>query len=279
MPQLGRLVRMAVLAGLPGRWRDSLLAAHPRLRRSAPPGLRHTYDGYLDEFAISVDTRFLIDRLIWSGCYEPRLVALIGERVAAGDVCLDLGANVGPLTLPMARRVGEGGRVVAVEASPATFERLRANLDLNPTVAPRVTALCRGVGEVPGVLYWSEDPRDPGNGTLGSSGAVRVEVDTVDRIVAELGLARVDFIKLDVEGMELAVLRGARECLARHRPTLVFETLERFRHADDDRFAAIEQLLSDLGYTLYWFAADGSLAPKPPGRFQRDTVAIHPDRQ
>ena len=180
-----------------------------------------------DGVRVHVDTASWIEwNLFFWGAYDARLRDFLGTSLAPGDTAVDVGANIGVHTLAMARAVGSG-RVVACEPSPPVLERLRANLDLNGyahvTVAP--VAVSDQPGEVslalPGAGESNQGTarvtREPGGTT------VNVPAVTVDSLVESEGLDRVALIKVDVEGLDAAVLQGAAGTLARWRPRLVFE--------------------------------------------------------
>lgn len=259
MAQVSRLLRETVLRCSPPAYRERLLRTSPNWRKACPPGRSFVFDAYLGDVRVNVDTRFKVERIMWTGVYEPGLFRLLPDLVPAGGMCLDVGANVGAISLMLARRVGTGGRVVAFEPAPPNLLRLRANLELNPQLAARIEVHARGVGAHPDTLYWREEPGNPGNGMLGATGDLPVPITTLDTCAAELGWQRVDFIKIDVEGMELEVMQGGRELLARHRPTLYFESLARFRRRGDgsDGCSRIHALLGELGYELQYVTSAG----------------------
>ena len=164
-----------------------------------------------------------------AGDHLPGMEALAAVAAAAlppDGVVLDVGANIGLSALALAPLVPRG-RILAVEPSPRTVAALRRTLALNGLEA-RVAVEGVAVGAAPGEAAFHAAAHSAGAhlmdpGTLGGDALpqVRVPVETVDALVARHGLARLDFIKIDVEGFETEVLDGARASLARHRP-LVF---------------------------------------------------------
>ena len=262
MAQVSRILRRLVLQALPASARARLLERSPRWRKAAPPGLSFQFDHYLGNLHVAIDTTFLIERLMWSGEFELNLMALIRRHVSAGDVCLDVGANVGASVLALAQAVGDTGRVHAFEPAPPNLQRLRHNLALNPALERRVTLHPVGLSDQPGRLFWRNEPGNPGNGFLGDTGEHEVTVTTLDQRLEEAGVTRADFMKVDVEGMELKVFRGGRRSLETLRPCLYFETLTRFeRSAGGGLFSEIEQFLRDLNYGLYRIHHDGTVTP------------------
>lgn len=183
--------------------------------------------------------------------FDP-LYSIVGERdyerepgfaPAPGETVIDLGANLGVFATRAARLVGPGGRVVAVEPHPANFERLAANARRNGLtwVAPVNAA----AGEAPGEAALFVHERGINHSlslARASSRTLPVRVTTVDALVAELGLTRVDLIKLDIEGFVPQALRGARETLRRFHPRLA---IERDEGAESE---GLDALLAEHGY-------------------------------
>ncbi|MEE8409069.1 MAG: FkbM family methyltransferase [Myxococcota bacterium] len=180
--------------------------------------------------------------------------------VNPGDTVLDIGANIGAHTLPLAHRVGPRGRVVAFEPTEFAFRKLMRNLELNQELAHRVSPvhalLVRDEAATPPSRIHSSwplvrsDALHPGHGgalkSTGDCKAVRL-----DDWIADNELQRVDFIKLDVDGSELHVLGGGRRTLENDRPLILLELCP---HLFDDNpsgtFADLIELLAETGYAL-----------------------------
>lgn len=186
--------------------------------------------------------------------------ALLGQRrryFGDGVVALDGGANVGVHTIEWARHMHGWGRVLSFEAQEIIYYALAGNIVLNNCLnaRARLAALGERCGElvVPRPDYFAhasfgslELRQQPSTEDIGQrisydpSEGTSVSMLSID----SLELARVDLLKLDVEGMELEVLRGARQTLLSWQPILMVEVIK------SDR-AAIEQLLGDLGYHCF----------------------------
>lgn len=264
------------LQALPAGLRQRVLRTRPNLRKAAPSGMKLQFDEYLGEFSVNIDTRFKVERIMWTGQYESDLLALLQRWVAPEWVCFDVGANVGALTLAMAQRVrGGSGRVHSFEPAPATFARLQRNLALNPSIQSQVSPVNVGVGAQPGTLFWQEEAGNEGNGGLLSTTGVAVPVTTLDQYCAETKIARLDFIKIDVESMEYEVLCGAEATLRQFQPRLYFETMGRSAGVRDaDIFRRLEQLLTGLGYDLFQLNRRRELIPTRAEGFSDYTIGI-----
>jgi FkbM family methyltransferase len=223
---------------------------------------RHGTFAYLlgDEY-VSVS----LDRL---GEFSEGEVEAFRAALTPGAVAVDVGANIGALTVPMAQFVGPSGVVIAFEPQRVLFQLLCANLALNGLL--NVQAHQAAVGAVPGIVEMPAfDYARSGNfgGVMlaghirtsdgGTTEALResqpapVLAAPIERVpvrpLDELELPRVDILKIDVEGMELDVIAGADATIRRCRPVLMVEN-DRDIHSP-----AVIQALLDRDYRLFWF--------------------------
>jgi FkbM family methyltransferase len=151
------------------------------------------------------------------------------EGVRAGDVVLDCGANVGTFT--RSALAAGASKVVAFEIDPRNAECLRRNFQ-KEAAEGRVVVIAQGVwsreGTVEVKVYsnsnWSTAAMPERPETEEKPRVVKLPVTRIDRVVEDLGLERVDFIKMDVEGAEVEALQGARTTLQRFRPRLSLAT-------------------------------------------------------
>lgn len=160
-------------------------------------------------------------------------------RAQAGDVVLDVGAYTGWYTLRMSCAVGATGRVIALEPDNRNRRQLQANLELNGI--RNAVVVDKAAWSSNGPLGW-ETGEIPVWHRARSGSAAQVEGITLDGLAAELGLQRVDWIKMDIEGGEVEALRGARHTLERFRPRLFIEVHE--------TLAGLKAVLAPLGYAV-----------------------------
>jgi FkbM family methyltransferase len=178
---------------------------------------------------------------------------------------LDIGAHHGLYSLLSSRSVGRKGQVIAFEASPRECRRLGKHVRLNGCANVRIEPCA--VGNKPGAadFYVVDGACDWGNSLRApavseSTYKVRVEVRTVDDVLQSLGISRVDFIKLDVEGAELSVLHGASRLLSgAARPAILAEVQDLRTKPWGYQARDIVQFLASLGYRWYALAKDSSL--------------------
>src|SRR5882762_560579 len=186
------------------------------------------------------------------GLYEPEAMQSIRRLVNAGDCCIDVGANLGYYTISLANWVGFSGLVVAFELFPGNFAILEKNVHLNQLqnviLEPSALSDCNGSLQL---IYGVEEqfsatPSVAGYAVEGGRESIRVPTRRLDDYIA--GFGRVpDFIKIDVEGAELAVLEGARRTLAEVRPILLVE----IHDWGTDESEKVLQVLSELQYDSY----------------------------
>jgi FkbM family methyltransferase len=221
-----------------------------------------------------LDLREGIDLSIYLlGSFEPGTVKAYRNIVKPGQVVLDIGANIGAHTLPLAALAGKNGRVIAFEPTAFAAQKLTANVALNPELAPRIVLhqvmLVADTDEPLQPALFSSWPLVEAGGTvhekhkgrlMDTSGA---RAATLDQMIKELGLTKVDFVKIDVDGHELAVLRGARETLKRFRPAIAIE-LAPYIHAEHGySFEELVLLLTNAGYIFRELSGSGPLPTAP----------------
>jgi FkbM family methyltransferase len=251
-----------------------LLAMFPPLQACLHPETTIKARRYLGEFTVMVRTLYPIEREMLSGIYDPVTTGIIRRYVKPGDVCADIGANVGALSLAMAQQAGPTGTVYAFEPGPMLYERLQTNIRLNHVRC--IVPIQQGLSDRRGVLHWAEDMNNRGNADLLGTSGIPVSVLTLDEFCQERGVTRLDFIKVDVEGMELEVLKGASSVLSTIRPVLYFETHPGFLTSlGPDAFWKIERLLKEAQYPLYKVSRDGSLImPTTADDLSLNTLAL-----
>lgn len=253
------------------------LARHgmPNLVRYLPGNRAVEIPDYGGQFRMALNTGFPIETMMIVDNYEPVTRLIVQRLVASGDACLDVGANVGGISFLMAASAGVNGRVLSFEPSPSTFARLQRNIQLNPQLKGRLTALQVGVADKAGELRLVEDDVVPGNAALYQTGGIAVPVVTLDKAVADHGFDQISFIKIDVEGMEYEVLLGATETLKRSMPVMYLETMAQNEDArGSPQFALIEQLLLPLGYQFFDVRRNGELVGVSVNSHGDNTLAV-----
>jgi len=198
---------------------------------SSPEGARMAFDG---------------------SAYEADISFLMRKLVRPGDTVLDIGANVGLHTVFLAGLVGGEGRVIAFEPISEMADKLSANCAFNR--ADNVTLIAAALGEETGEAKIQANLGDPGmEGTNSMIASVHVAnrpdryeertipVKRLDDIAGDMGIAeRINFVKIDTEGFEPMVIRGALKTLRKTRPAMLIE--------------AHSNRLKEVGLTFGWYA-------------------------
>jgi FkbM family methyltransferase len=199
--------------------------------------------------------------LLIDGDYENDALSFILARLDAGSVFVDVGANIGVFALPVAKKVGPTGAVLAVEASPRVFPYLEGNLKLNQL--EHVRSVNAAAADAAGTVPFYEAPVNHfGMGSLAAQfdgKPIPVHASTLDQLTVEAKLSRVDLLKIDVEGFEVKVLEGARGLLSSvHPPLIVFEFCDWAEaRVPGAQVGDAQRLLFQLGFSIWQLAEFG----------------------
>lgn len=277
-------------AGLPGRvWRflgrprrAQYLALAKRLRRvfpELPIPLRLRFGAWWLAHESALDEELMRDG------FEDAELRFVSRLLRPGMTVVDAGAHHGLYTLLASKRVGREGRVIAFEPSPRERKRLQRHVRINGcrNVMVQAAALGEERGEanlmlVEGREDWCNSLRPPQ--VNAETVAVRVEVERADDALERLGIARVDFIKVDVEGGELSFLQGALRTLAASRPVVLAEVQDVRTRPWGYAAREIIEFLERDGYCWFALTADGSLQaiPAQMGTYDANLVALPVER-
>jgi len=207
----------------------------------------------------------LDDDLIHEG-FEDAEMTFVERLLRPGMTVLDVGAHHGLYTLLASKCVGRGGRVIAFEPSPRERRRLRRHLWVNHCKNVDVQSCALGDERREADLFLVEGREDWCNSLRapqidGRTATVRVELERVDDALEKLGIARVDFIKLDIEGAELSFLQGARSTLALSRPVILAEVQDLRTRPWGYGAREIIDFLERADYSWFALTANSNLQP------------------
>ena len=174
------------------------------------------------------------------GQYSESEVAMMRAFVREGSTVVDVGANIGDLTVPLSRMVGDSGRVYAIESHPDYFHVLCANLALNSIRNTKAMNF----------FVAAHDNADTRSEAWGEFAYVSSKWQAPFLALDALDLAACDLIKIDVDGRELDVLQSGEMQIERYRPILYFEN--EVREASSELLSYVK---GKLGYDLYWHLA------------------------
>jgi FkbM family methyltransferase len=220
-----------------------------------------------------LDLREGIDFSIYLlGAFERSTVKAYSRIVVPGSIVIDIGANIGAHTLFLGQLCGRTGRVIAFEPTHYAFTKLKRNVEINPDISSRISChqimLVASAGDTVAKEVYSSWPlrnsapvelhADHKGRLIATAGAT---AETLDGALDRLGVHRVDFVKLDVDGHEAEVLEGAGRTFKRHHPAILMELAPFVFRDDMGRFAFMLEFFWKLGYQLT-NVSGGTLLPR-----------------
>ncbi|MFC9601976.1 FkbM family methyltransferase [Streptomyces niveus] len=192
---------------------------NPRLRGNARQRVARSRFGA----RFAVDTQDLIQRYLYMfGVWEPHMTRWLQARLLPGDTFIDVGANIGYYSVLAAQLVGDGGRVVAIEASPAFHQKLQQQVRLNN--CGNVRAVNGAVSDERRMLTFvlASSANMGANSIVPYDGPVessfKVEAFPLSELLDPVEISTARVIKIDVEGAEGSVVRGMIPMLDKLRP-------------------------------------------------------------
>lgn len=227
-----------------------------------------------------------LDGELRSGKFELAETNFVTRFLREGMTFLDIGAHHGFYTLLASTRVGVSGRVVAFEPSPRERIRLERHVRLNHCTNVRIEQIALGVSPGQAELFLVEGADDYCNSlrppaVKAQTRTVSVSVSTLDEFLSSVGLAEVHFIKLDVEGAELDVLKGASSLLGQaSRPVFMVEVYDFRTRPWGYAACEIVRFLAERGFE--WFSLEENGKPTPVNSagssFDANLVAVPAER-
>ena len=204
----------------------------------------------------------------WLGTTRQMCRGLLPTLVHPGMVCYDVGANAGFYTLALARLTGPTGRVFAFEPLGGNTWNLLDHVRLNNLA--QVTVTQTAISDSDGLAGFDMHASNAmGKIAPGSPSSYQVPTMRLDTLIERPGIPAPDFIKMDIEGAELAALRGASGLLTTHHPTLVIAF-----HGEEILAACLELLITH-GYMIRDLAGHTLL---PGSHCVGEAIALHPSR-
>ncbi|GAB4544486.1 MAG: FkbM family methyltransferase [Pleurocapsa sp.] len=209
------------------------------------------------------------------GTYEMPIQNIFTQHLNPGDVFYDIGANVGFFTVIAAKLVGNTGKVYSFEPGEGNAKSVRHNAALNNFT--QVKVIEKAVSHTPGegqlllakysgghALATADAPPD-------LAGKVTVDIVSIDDLIAKQEIAPPNFVKVDVEGAELDVLRGMKETIKTYKPTIIYEVDDGDRSAYERKYQELASFLQSFGYkvtstedsyeTIDWCVGHGVATP------------------
>lgn len=226
------------------------------------------YRWYTDRHGLKMRLHpyFLIDReIIAFGTYELPLQRFIEKNIRPGMVCMDVGANMGAMTLHLALRVGESGQVFAFEPVPTNAQRLREHVAGNG-FDNRVHVLENALSDADATMQFAIASQAHVNQGMGSlvevdhadlTKQITVQSLRLDSFCQAQSLSQLDFIKVDIQGAEPLFLAGAVETIRRLRPRIIMEVASSSLGSGGCSSRDLLSKMSGLGYSAFTLKKSG----------------------
>lgn len=190
--------------------------------------------------------------ILLNGEFEPKELACIAQHLREGDTFVDIGANIGIFSVFAGKQVGPSGTVISIEPEPENHELLLRNLLHNGLTTANVKHLALGDTKTKLALY--RDSRNAGNPSLVRANVVHyqdaheVDVERLDDVLSDV--KDVHVIKMDVQGFEMNVLRGAAGVLEKHKPAILLELWPEGLARTGSSAREVLEFLARMGYTF-----------------------------
>jgi len=203
-------------------------------------------------------TDYVAREILIQDVWQREVWQSISNGLSTGGVFLDVGSHIGYDTLKASVIVGPSGKVISFEPNPNTLKELNANIAASRAANVIVEPIACTDKEQTLTLFDATSEGNSGGSSLSLANADELRKGTlpsytvkgrpIDAVVRELGLTRLDVVKVDVEGAEYLVLQGARETLQRFHPKLVMEVIPSQLANMNTSVEELRALIKELGY-------------------------------
>ena len=243
-----------------------------RLRFLVPLGKELVYNKYLNDLKVNVNTIYPIERDMLTGTYDPDTSAIIKRFIKQDSIAIDVGANIGSISIPVANLMSKDGvEVVSCEASQVMCERFRNNVTLNiiENILINESAI---FSHDNGITFYEQKLTNNNMGLsssrknfdIGEFVERKVDSISIDSLYESLNTSKsISVIKIDVQGGEIDVLLGASEVIKNHKPVFIFEHEDEYHDNAMSVKNKIKSIFDRNGYDLYVLDSnlDGVLVP------------------
>lgn len=217
------------------------------------------------------------------GTYSDGATRFMERVVKQGDTVIDVGANIGCISLKLSKAVGQTGKVIAIEPDKSNFRMMQKNLGLN-NIKNVLLLLYAASYEEKTLRFYLANKGSIGmhsglyNNKVHSSSFVEVPATTIDNITNAINIVRVKLVKIDVEGVEIDVIKGMHQLILRDHPIIVVEICAEFLNLYGMTVKQFkEYMLNQYGYVSFKLTKKGELLYSDITEFHilEDIVFIH----
>jgi FkbM family methyltransferase len=177
---------------------------------------------------------------------EPREV--LYNLIKPGMHIMDVGANIGETALEFSRLTGSQGVIYAFEPDNVTLQKLNHHIQMNH--ATNIKVLNYALGDTPGQFTLGRNEFNSGGNSITTGIGVTITVRTADEFIRENNISKIDFIKIDVEGYESQVLKGAGQLIQHFKPIIFAEVVDEFLQNQGTSARQMLTQLTEFGYSL-----------------------------
>jgi FkbM family methyltransferase len=228
--------------------------------------LPYTINNFDVNLKIKIDrSKAIGSSLFWTGFHELKELIFLHHYLIPEMIAIDVGSNIGEYTIFLAKRLKKG-KVIAFEPMPPILSTLRENIAINHFTNVEIMAV--GLADKKGKIeiHELEDDKNEGLSTIylgnrKSRNTFIIDITTLDSL--ELKIDRLDFLKIDIEGAEIAALNGAKETLLRFRPLVMVEVSDITYHQAGYSSSDVRRFFTEIGYEAFIVGKQGTLLPLP----------------
>ncbi|HEY9769101.1 MAG TPA: FkbM family methyltransferase [Coleofasciculaceae cyanobacterium] len=188
------------------------------------------------------------------GTYEIPIQNIFAQHLQAGDVFYDIGANVGFFSIIAAKLVGNTGKVYAFEPGEGNANSIRHNARLNDfnqiEVIEKAVSNTSGEGQLLLAKYSGGHALATADAPPDLAGEVTIDLVSIDDLIAQNRITPPNFVKVDVEGAELDVLKGMSETIKTYQPTIIYEVDDSDRAGYERKYRELADFLESLNYQV-----------------------------
>ena len=188
------------------------------------------------------------------GTYEVPIQNIFAQHLKAGDVFYDIGANVGFFSIVAAKLVGDTGKVYAFEPGEENAKAVRHNAQLNDfnriEVIEKAVSHTSGSGQLLLAKYSGGHALATADAPPDLAGQVTIDLVSIDDLIASKQIEPPNFVKVDVEGAELDVLKGMIQTIKTYQPTVIYEVDDGDRAAYERKYQELADFFESLNYRV-----------------------------
>jgi len=207
------------------------------------------------KFKVILDMTKAVDNRFYTKSFEEENFDLLNKILSNGMNVIDVGANIGLYSLLFCKKIGDKGKVFSFEPSPETFFRLKQNVNLNQFKNIKMYNIGLSDRKTKSKFYLCEDEAYSSLGTkpmMPIINEIEIELTTIDEFLKKENIKNVDIIKIDTEGADYLVLKGAEKLLASEKAPILFCEYNRaveggFLHKTKDMY----DYLVKMGYEIF----------------------------